>query len=309
MSPEKKKILSFLLILLAIGGILSWRIWGYRTTILITSSAPFTATFQTEKRIQGETFTCEKSECEFPITPGEYALRIESEGYFSKDTKVEISWISENKIVMPLQKIPSLIPLSEKPASWAKKDVNEEFFLDLTGKLFRKGETENILIAEFPPEEREELKFLGRTPAKLFVLHPQEVYEVDISGKRKYKISSSPEGEILTDGKILSENLLLLEKESGLEKEVFFFSPTDRKSSPFPERITLNHICQNPENSNELFFTKKEQQWLFQKYEKNTGSITGIAGYDFENPVQEIFCETSNLLGIETEKESFRLSF
>jgi len=310
----KNRLLWLFLALFLFAALLVGRIWFWKSSVTVEANVPFTAVFRAAKEVTGTSFSCLENSCSWKLRPGKYELSIAADGYFPQREETELAWRRHNSFQIDLQKIPVLKPLASEPDSWkeyesGRKELEGQFHLDASGKLFRRAGAADGLVAEFPAEEASVLRIFPESTERLFLLSPRHLYEVDVAERRKFLIYTAPEEEVLTDLLVLSKSELLVKSRTVEAERTFFFSTGNRSVRSFPENIAFRLTCRSLQEEPTLFFLIQEGQWVLKKFDLGKNEVSGVAGYDFEEAPERILCLMENAVMIKTAQKFYELDF
>ncbi len=306
MHLSQKPILLLLLTLLLLGGILIWRTWIYRGELTIISPAPFTLQIKTGKQLRGEILSCNELECTYKLPARTYRLTIQPENYEVFTQEVKILWNQNHTLEFEPQKVPQLIAIEKSVSNHEESALQKNYFFEETGQLFLKKDNGNVFLADF--------SFLDTTAAQIipdpyveraFVLLESFLFEVDVQKKQKFEILSFPEAPGRITLHPLQKNMLLL----GKDDEISLFFLENRTSFTLSEVKNPNLVCQNPENSEEIFFAIQDANWHIKRTSLPFETSEGVASYPFDSAIENIECEKESSLMLHTKEESFRLEF
>ncbi len=314
---SQRKILRVVTVFLIFLGLFIWNFWIWKGTATIESNAvPFTVTLKTPKTIQGTTFECSASPCSMKVDPRDYEMTVSSESHFPETGSLSVSWMKESRYRVTLKQIPVLMILSEKPETW--KDIpivgadDHEFYLSPEGKIYKVEGENDIFLADVALAEREHVTLLpNEDNTLLYVMNKTDLYQVDIPGKRKYKIFYAPDGEEFSELRVFPGDILFIRSEiADVSRNIFYF-PATRSVFPLEDPVTAGLICQLPEeNTSFLYFTNNDEIWSLMSVNTETKTTEYIAEHVFPSPPVSVFCENQSSIILKTETGEYdRISF
>lgn len=301
---SRKFILSLLAVLILV---LVFRIWIYDGYLHVQGvAAPYEIDLSNYAH-----YKCDEGDCVFAVPPGEYAMRINKDGYFEESENITIKFQKQYFYQADLQKIPDLEAVSEIPVIFQEKltplssfSIDNSFVVDDKGNvytlekdsgklLFLGVDGERDLLAELEPVSEAELVVGGDY---LFVLTNGELYEVDIINKRKYRLL--PEEYIY---EIKFDQGFLFADVGG--KVLMRENQDEFKELPY--EVFVDQICVF---ANKIFFAENNTFYWVDK-----GDLTNskqIIEFTVNKNLEKIACESANnLLLLFDDQQVFRLNF
>ncbi len=201
---QNKKILLALLLVISFGVVLVAKVWFFSGTLEIKAN---TAPFQVSIKGFDKNIFCANKICQIQVPSKNLLIKIVKDNYFSQEREIEIL---RNKIIsweIKLKMIPSVKPLAKIPIELKKNNqeiFNQKtpFFIDQkkslfyflnikTGKFFLKKGSKKVLLAEFIVNQKLKKSKIQVSEDSVFVQMVDEIYEINIAEKRKFRIYKS----------------------------------------------------------------------------------------------------------------------